>query len=149
MTQPLTFTTTDVRSKCEFTVQSNTKCFNSICKWYSSACEVDASEQREITQALPRTKQDCLRLVWVYGQTIETEPCIHGCMDAPPLWNKLPPVLRQMSDPSYELTQTSPLAISPQLFHSKLKTLLFSKSYPDPSSSPYLPPRLNSKQHPP
>src|SRR6218665_1205871 len=35
-----------------------------------------------------------------------------------------------MSDSSYELTQTSPLAISPQLFHSKLKTLLFSKSYP-------------------
>src|SRR6218665_3621537 len=68
---------------------------------------------------------------------------------APPLWNKLPPALRQMSDPSYELTQTSPLAISPQLFHSKLKTLLFSKSYPDPSSSPYLPPRLNSKHHPP
>src|SRR6218665_1645221 len=27
----------------------------------------------------------------------------------PPLWNKLPPALRQMSDPSYELTQTSPL----------------------------------------
>src|SRR6218665_1094505 len=25
--------------------------------------------------ALPRTKQDCLRLVWVYGQTIETELC--------------------------------------------------------------------------
>src|SRR6218665_3409333 len=67
----------------------------------------------------------------------------------PPLWNKLPPALRQMSDPSYELTQTSPLAISPQLFHSKLKTLLFSKSYPDSSSSPYLPPCLNSKHHPP
>src|SRR6218665_3034106 len=65
------------------------------------------------------------------------------------LWNKLPPALRQMSDPSYELTQTSPLAISPQLFHSKLKTLLFSESYPDSSSSPYLPPRLNSKHHPP
>src|SRR6218665_76673 len=67
----------------------------------------------------------------------------------PPLWNKLPPALRQMSDPSYELTQTSPLAISPQLFHSKLKTLLFSKSYPDSSSSLYLPPCLNSKHHPP
>src|SRR6218665_36419 len=62
----------------------------------------------------------------------------------PPLWNKLPPALRQISDPSYELTRTSPLAISPQLFHFKLKTLLFSKSYPDSSSSPYLPPRLNS-----
>src|SRR6218665_3029306 len=47
------------------------------------------------------------------------------------------------------LTQTSPLAISSQLFHSKLKTLLFSKSYPDSSSSPSLPPRLNSKHHPP
>src|SRR6218665_495237 len=67
----------------------------------------------------------------------------------PPLWNKLPPALRQLSDPSYELTQTSPLAISPQIFHSKLKTLLFSESYPDSSSSPYLPPRLNSKHHPP
>jgi len=47
------------------------------------------------------------------------------------LWNKLPPVLPQISDPSYERTQTSPLAISPQLFHSKMKTLLFSKSYPN------------------
>src|SRR6218665_3776231 len=53
----------------------------------------------------------------------------------PPLWNKLPPALRQLSDPSYELTKTPPLAISPQLFHSKLKTH-FNKSYPDLSSSP-------------
>src|SRR6218665_4201022 len=41
---------------------------------------------------------------------------------APPLWNKLPPALRQISESSYELTQTSPLKISPRLFHSKLKT---------------------------
>src|SRR6218665_3462238 len=70
----------------------------------------------------------------------------------PPLWNKLPPALRQISDgsdPFYELTKTSPLAISPQLFHSKLKTLLFNKSYPDLSSSPYLPPHLTSKYPPP
>src|SRR6218665_875558 len=67
----------------------------------------------------------------------------------PPLWNKLHPALRQISESSYELTQTSPLKISPQLFQSKLKTLLFSKSYPDSSSSSYLPPRLNSKHHPP
>src|SRR6218665_3604091 len=52
-----------------------------------------------------------------------------------PLWNKLPPALRQLSDPSYELTKTPPLAISPQLFHSKLKTLLFNKFYPDLFSS--------------
>src|SRR6218665_2629611 len=49
----------------------------------------------------------------------------------PPLLNKLPPALRQVSESSYELTQTSPLKISPRLFHSKLKTLLFGKSYPD------------------
>src|SRR6218665_879992 len=36
----------------------------------------------------------------------------------PPLSKKLPPALRQISDSFYELTQTSPLAISPQLFHS-------------------------------
>src|SRR6218665_154564 len=67
----------------------------------------------------------------------------------PILWNKLPPALRQISESSYELTQTSPLKISPRLFHSKLKTLPFGKSYPDLSSSSYLPPRLNSKHHPP
>src|SRR5688572_19051347 len=67
----------------------------------------------------------------------------------PPLWNKLPPVLRQISDPSYELTKTSPLAVSPQVFHSKLKTLLFHKSYPDSFSSPHLPRHFNSKHHPP
>ena len=69
----------------------------------------------------------------------------------PPFWSKVLLVLRQigLSYPSCKLTKTSPLAISPQLFHSKLKTLLFNKSCPDPSSSPYLPPRLNSKHHPP
>src|SRR6218665_3557076 len=40
----------------------------------------------------------------------------------PPLWNKLRPALRQLSDPSDELTKTATLAISPQLLHSKLKT---------------------------
>src|SRR6218665_2850490 len=54
-----------------------------------------------------------------------------------------------ISKTCYELTQTSPLAISPQLFHSILKTLLLSKCYPDSSSFPYLRPRLNSKHHPP
>jgi len=53
--------------------------------------------------------------------------------------NKLPAVLPQISDPSNELAQASPLAISPKLFHSKLKTLLFSQSYPDWSSSTHLP----------
>src|SRR6218665_854272 len=42
---------------------------------------------------------------------------------------------------------TSHHTISPHLFHSKLKTLLFNKSYPDSSSPPYLPPCLNSKHH--
>jgi len=63
----------------------------------------------------------------------------------PPLWNKLPPALRQI----FELTKTSPLAISPQLFHSKLKARLFNKCYIDSSSSPCLPSCLNSKHHPP
>src|SRR6218665_3615015 len=52
------------------------------------------------------------------------------CLSA---WNKLPPALRQISDPSYELTQTSPLAISPHLFHSKLKTLLLIHRLPHTS----------------
>ena len=61
--------------------------------------------------------------------------------------NKLLPALLQISDPSYELTKTSHLA--PQLFHFKLKTLLFYQSYPDSSSSPYLSPCLNSKHYTP
>jgi len=48
--------------------------------------------------------------------------------------------LPKISDQSYELNQKSPLAISPQLFHSKLKVLLLNKSYPDSSSSPHLSP---------
>src|SRR6218665_2871013 len=67
----------------------------------------------------------------------------------PPLRKNLPPALRQLSDPSYELAKTSPLAISPQLFPFKLKTLLFNKFYPDLFSFPYLPTRLDSKHHPP
>src|SRR6218665_3390331 len=67
----------------------------------------------------------------------------------PPLWNKLPPAFRQISESSYELTQPPPLKTSLRLFHSKLKTLLFSKSYPDLSSSPSPPPCLSSKHHPP
>src|SRR6218665_574732 len=54
----------------------------------------------------------------------------------PPLWNKLPPVLRQLSDPSCEFTKTAPFAISSQLLHSKLIALLFNKTYRDSSSSP-------------
>src|SRR6218665_2712631 len=65
----------------------------------------------------------------------------------PPLWNKLPSALRQLSDPSYELIKTPPLAISPQLFHSRLKTLLFKKSFPDLSSFP-LPPSTSQLQTP-
>ena|SRR6218665_1834373 len=34
-----------------------------------------------------------------------------------------------MSNLSYELTQTSPLVVFQQLFHSKLKTLLYNNSY--------------------
>jgi len=43
----------------------------------------------------------------------------------------------QIPHTSYELTETFSLAISPRFFHfkSKLKTLLFSKSYPGSSSS--------------
>jgi len=63
----------------------------------------------------------------------------------PPLWNKLPPILRKISDPYYKLTKTSRLAISPQPFHSKLKTLNSNKS--TLKFHPYLPPRLNSKHH--
>src|SRR6218665_644518 len=40
-------------------------------------------------------------------------------------------------------------SLDPQLFLFKLKMLLFSKSYPDSSSSPCLSPCLNSKYHPP
>src|SRR6218665_2238846 len=46
---------------------------------------------------------------------------------------------------SYELTKTSPLAIFLQVFYSKLKTLLFHKSYPDSCSSPHLPHHFSSK----
>src|SRR6218665_1957073 len=67
----------------------------------------------------------------------------------PPPWNKFPPELRHIPDPSYKLTKTSPLAIFPQFFHSKLKTLLGLNHYPDSSSSPYLPPHLNSRLHSP
>src|SRR6218665_2009615 len=38
-----------------------------------------------------------------------------------------------------QLTKTSPLTISPQLFHSKSETLLFNKSYPDSFSLLSLP----------
>src|SRR6218665_3621625 len=78
--------------------------------------------------------------------------CPSGCTlytTVPPLWNKLTPALRQISESSYELTQTSPLKISPRLFHSKLKTLFFGKLYSELSSSSYLPPRLNFKHHSP
>ena len=40
------------------------------------------------------------------------------------------------------------LDISPQLFYSKLKTLLFGKSYPNSSSSAYLPPSPSQLQTP-
>ena len=48
----------------------------------------------------------------------------------------------------YELIKIAPLPVSPQLFHSKLKTLLFNKSYPDSSSSPtFLPVSIPNTIH--
>ena len=44
---------------------------------------------------------------------------------APALWNSLPPAFRQAPESS-----TSPLAISPTLFHKKLKSHLFHSSFP-------------------
>ncbi len=49
---------------------------------------------------------------------------------APAIWNNLPPSLRQHSLPNSKL---SPLDLSTSLFHSKLKTYLFNKSYPPDS----------------
>lgn len=46
---------------------------------------------------------------------------------APAIWNNLPPDLRQHSPSNSQLT---PLNLSASLFHSKLKTYLFKKSYP-------------------
>ena len=72
----------------------------------------------------------------------------------PPLWNKLTPVLRKISDPSYELTQTA----QPHLFHlstalslhTETRLPLFSKSYPDSSSTFYnIPPSPSELQTPP
>jgi exonuclease III len=45
---------------------------------------------------------------------------------APALWNRLPSEFRQLAP----LSSTSPLAISPTLFHKKLKTHLFHSSFP-------------------
>lgn len=53
------------------------------------------------------------------------------------------------SDPSYEHTNIWPLVISSHVTGSKLKTFLYHKSYPDSSSTPHVPRRFNSKQHPP
>jgi hypothetical protein len=46
--------------------------------------------------------------------------------EAPAMWNRLPPEFRQLAP----LSSTSPLAISPTLFHKKLKTHLFHSSFP-------------------
>jgi len=50
----------------------------------------------------------------------------------PVLWNSLPKQLRQPSaPPSYvAATDSSLLALSSHLFHSKLKTFLFEQSFP-------------------
>ena len=46
---------------------------------------------------------------------------------APVLWNSLPPALRQISSTN---SSHPVIDLSPRLFHSKLKTYLFSKSHP-------------------
>src|SRR6218665_2576345 len=47
---------------------------------------------------------------------------------------------QQISDPPYDLTETSPFAVSPQVFHSKLKTMLLNKPYSDHLPPPPPPP---------
>src|SRR6218665_1120240 len=65
----------------------------------------------------------------------------------PPLRKKLRPTSRHIATNNYltHPTSTPNLTSCHQLFHSKLKALLFSKSYPDSSSSPSgLPPSPSS-----
>jgi len=52
---------------------------------------------------------------------------------APALWNELPKDLRQFAHPSIPSIDftSSPLALSPTTFRSRLKTELFKQSYPD------------------
>src|SRR6218665_4127170 len=45
---------------------------------------------------------------------------LHSHIAVPPLWNKLRQYITTISNPPYELTKTSFLAICPQLFHFKL-----------------------------
>lgn len=52
---------------------------------------------------------------------------------APALWNSLPPYLRQLASPSSSsqaLQDSSLFALSPSVFHKKLKTYLFHLSFP-------------------
>jgi hypothetical protein len=73
---------------------------------------------------------------------------------APSLWNNLPPSMRQPSRRSSSETHSQPnstnpqpLALSRSLFHSTLKTLLFSRSHPcHPPTYLHKPDR---KAHPP
>src|SRR6218665_224676 len=73
------------------------------------------------------------------GKSLPTEP-IYPQATCEPTYNMETSSSKVIKYLTHPTTQTSPLAISPQLFPSKLKTLLVRKSYLDSSFSPYLPP---------
>ena len=74
-------------------------------------------------------------------------------ISAPRLWNDLPPEFRSFSVPSSSFLIThhnlpqAPLSITPRAFHSKLKTLLFTISYPISTDPP--PSNSRPRRHPP
>src|SRR6218665_2106221 len=76
---------------------------------------------------LLRSTHSCSTLTPICSSNTKTCKLLHHeiAKAVLPLWNKLPPVLQQISVPSYKFTKTSPLAISPHLFHSKLKSYFF------------------------
>src|SRR6218665_3172646 len=76
---------------------------------------VSCSRSNHLVQLVPHptltlTTPPFCHLVTQIFQSLHRRSC-------PASLEQTPPALRQISDPSYELTQTSPLAISLQLFH--------------------------------
>lgn len=51
--------------------------------------------------------------------------------DAPPLWSKCSPELRQLFDACYEINKTATLAITPQVFHLRQKNRILLRDLED------------------
>src|SRR6218665_3881479 len=118
----------------------------------SSLCQlfkIQSPRSTRVSNTIPNTAPPHCQLITKICQSLHSHSCLSPSLQHTPCNQYCDNYLTHPPNlglPNF--TKLHVLPFSPQIFRSRLKALLFSKPFPDSSSSPYLPPLLNSKGHP-